>query len=87
MKRSERYLYQSRRKLMQAFLLLSVAIAGCVWSVALVDPLPSGGVLAAAIGVTGLFYAGALVREACRLAYMARREARWEWERSIRPRI
>lgn len=87
MKRSERFYDKSRRTLLQALLLLSASVAGCVWSVALITPLPSGGMLAAALGVTGLAYAGAQVREAYRLARLARKEERWEWERSIRPRI
>ena len=87
MKRSERYVMQARRQALLALMVFSVSVAGCVWSVALVDPLPSGGMLAAAIGVTGLCYAAAMLREAVRLLRLSGREARWEWQASIRPKL
>jgi hypothetical protein len=87
MKRSERFLSRARRNALSAAAILSASVAGCVWSVALVDPLPSGGMLAAAISAAGLCAAAAYARECAHNLRMAGKESRYEYERSIRPRI
>ena len=87
MKRSERFLFRARRNALSAAAILSASVAGCVWSVALVDPLPSGGMLAAAIGAAGLCAAAAYVRECAHNLRHANREAQYEHQRSIRPRL
>lgn len=87
MKRSERFRHDAIRAAWLAALILSACVAGCVWSVALVEPLPSGGVIAAVIGVTGLGYAGVRLREAARLMRLSEREAQWEAAALIRPRL
>jgi hypothetical protein len=87
MKRSERYLHQARRCALWASLTITASAAACIWSVALVGDMPSGGMLAAALGVPGVFFSGCLLREAARLLRLAGKESRWEYEREIRPRI
>lgn len=87
MKRSERFRQEACRAAMWAAMIFTASVAGCAWSVALLEPLPSGGMLAAAIGVAGLGYAGCMVREAVRLLRLSGKEARWEWQASIRPKL
>lgn len=87
MKRSERFFHKAKRKALWCAAILSASCAGCVWLVALIDPLPSGGMPAAALGAAGLFFAAMMAREAAHYLRLAKREERWEWEREIRPRL
>lgn len=87
MKRSERLKRDSRHKALMAAMIFCVCIAGCVWSVALIDPLPSGGMLAAAAGAAGLSLAARMWRDALRTARLGRIEKEWEYSREVRPRL
>jgi hypothetical protein len=86
MKRSERFQARARRAALWAVAILSGTLCGGVWAVAAIDPLPSGGMLAAAVAMAGLWASGALARECAWLTRQAGREARWEQERETRPR-
>jgi hypothetical protein len=87
MKRSERFYVRARRTLLWAMAILSAVFAGCVWSVRVMQETPSGGVACFFISLAGLFLFTGLLREALRLARLARNEERWEYRREVRPRL
>lgn len=67
---------------------LSAAAAAGAWAVAGAQEgsLPGGTVLLVS-SVIALGLAGAHLRECLRLVRMAAREAYWEWQREVRPRL
>ena len=88
MKRSEKLLKTARHELAMALMFLSAAIAAGVWAVAtLQSGNVSGGTALVAGAAIALFLSLAHSRETIRLARLSNIEARWEWERGIRPRI
>lgn len=84
MKRSDRFYQKARRAALWACAILSASVAGCVWSVRVMQESMGLGFPCGLIALTGLFFFGGMIREAVRLARIANNEARWEWERSIR---
>ena len=87
MKRSERFFNEAKREALLAAMFSVMCVAGCVWSVRVGMSMPSGGGAMLAVSLTGLIPASARARECDRLLRMAKREAQYEYNRSIRPRI
>ena len=88
MKRSERLLKTARHEAAMAILFLTAGVAAGVWAVAAAQAgtLPGGTALTMA-AVIALSLAATRIKEAIRTARLSDREARWDWERGIRPRI
>lgn len=78
---------EARRMMLWAVAVFSAVCAGCVWSVAVTLPEASGMVLAAVLAAAGLCACGGMLREAWRLLRLSEREAVWEWQREVRPRL
>lgn len=87
MKRSERFAMRARRTALWVLAIISVTACTGVWSVRVWLESPSGGVAGFALTLAGLCLAGGMVREVLHLARRADTEARWEWEREVRPRL
>jgi hypothetical protein len=87
MKRSERFFSEAKREALLAIMFSVMCVAGCVWSVRVGLDMPSGGVVVFALSLIGLIPAATHARECDRLLRVARREAQYEYTRSIRPRI
>jgi hypothetical protein len=90
MKRSERYLQQARRQYGMAAMVFSGAAAAACW--APLGLLCGGGGAwaswgAGTVSLMGIAAAASLTAEGLRLQRLARIEARWEWEREVRPRL
>lgn len=87
MKRSELFSRKARHGALMAAMAFSGT--GCVgiWSVRAGMESASGGALLFLLALAGLFWGISLLRDAFRHARLSRNEARWEWEREIRPRI
>ena len=87
MKRSERIFSEAKREALLAAMFSVMCVAGCVWSVRVGLSMPSGGVAMLALSLAGLIPTAAHARECDRLLRVAKREAQYEHQRSIRPRI
>jgi hypothetical protein len=87
MKRSARFYMKARRAALWGAAWISAVMAGCVWSVRVMQESASGGVACFLVALAGLFWASGLIREAMRLARLGRNEEQWENRSSIRPRI
>jgi len=87
MKRSERIFKEARHELATSAVTFSAACAAGVWSVRVGMSNTLGGGVLFSIALTGLFIAAVMLRESFRLARIAEHEARYEWEREVRPRI
>lgn len=87
MKRSERIFKEARHELAVSAIMFSAACASGVWSVRVGMSSALGGGALFALTLAGLFIAAMMLRESLRLARIAEHEARYEWEREVRPRI
>ena len=93
MKRSEKLFRKSSRAGWTSVILCMAGIAmGCWAPVPALsgDDMPAGVAIAVGAGVlavAALVCAASFAMESLRLARMAWTETKWEWERSVRPRI
>lgn len=95
MKRSAKLSSLSRQTLCQALVSLALSVAIVCWvpmAVLSGDSHPGGMSVPVAVGALALALCAlttgyVLLLESLRLARMAKSEARYEWERSIRPRL
>ena len=87
MKRSERFYFRARRAVLWAMTSLAATAAGCVWSVRVWQEFAAGGFACFLLSLAGLLLAHGLLREAVRLARIARNEEHWEFRREVRPRL
>lgn len=87
MKRSERLHNLSLDHGLMAATIFCLSLAIGAWSAGVWITSPAGGLALMVLALAGLFSAALLGIEARRLARLARTEARWEWEREVRPRL
>jgi hypothetical protein len=95
MKRSEKLSSHARQHAMRSIMILVVSATSGVWaSTAFLNDggHPGGWYAVVAVGALALALLGALtavllMAEALRLIELSRMEARWEWEREIRPKF
>jgi len=87
MKRSEKYQLKARTSAGLCVLSIAVSAIGCVAAAGAMPNLPVvvwGGAFVALVAVCA---AVQLAADAIQYVRMAGREARWEWEREVRPKI
>lgn len=87
MKRSERLFSEARHNAWLSLLILMVSVAIGCWSARVTMSTPLGGVAMLGLALVGFASFVATMLEAIRLARLAGREAEYEHEREVRPRL